>query len=132
MWSRSRVQGVHKPYCHNVSPILAGPRQAKSVSRLRGRICSGQEYDCQVIEYLIKEGKNPTNKDGLDLGFYRRWAHPVMVFDNTRYSKSVFPPISHHENMLNELANHYFRFTGYSFTIENFNASSSFYGRDKF
>tara|TARA_Y100000310_G_C20640656_1_gene793700 strand:- start:660 stop:1520 length:861 start_codon:yes stop_codon:yes gene_type:complete len=133
-FSRTRYNGSNKSLAvPGLSPLLIGSKREEALQQLRGRTStriSKEALDGMTMK-LMGRSKGPvTDLDLLQARFYRRWGHPVVVFDNNQpleHDSHYVPMLNTLDTFLEWACNFYPRLTGSPYTqmgdLKDFNAN---------
>lgn len=103
------------------SPLLIGSRRDEALRQLRGQTSTSakkRDFERVTQKYLARNGREPNGMDLLQACFYRRWDHPVIIFDHNRELKTdphFHSTISHIDVLLDELSFMYPRLSGHPY-----------------
>jgi hypothetical protein len=120
-FSRTTQNVVQRP--EGTSPLLIGKRREEAINQLRGQTrtrATIKDFEKITMRLMGRLNGGFTDLDLLQARFYRRWNHPIVIFDNNRppeYDSHLFPTITSLDALLDNLSNIYPRLSGHSYRI---------------
>lgn len=135
-FSKTRHNDIIQP--EGTSPLLIGKRRDEAIRQLRGETSTNVSENAKTeiaLRLMSRSNKEATYLDLLQAKFYRRWNHPIVIFDNNpdfENDAHFFPTINNLDFLLDRLSLMYPRLSGHPYSLsgkpKDFNQEFLYFG----